>query len=112
MKKTDCIHGVRIIHHADGSGLSIEPDNKGIKDVLVITDHFTKYAHAIITHNQTAKVVAETLRENLICNYGWPCRLHSDQGRDFESRVISELCKMGRNHKNKDIPLSSTRESG
>ena len=75
--------------------LSIEPDNKGVKDVLVITDHFTKYALAIPTRNQTAKVVAETLWQNLIFHYGWPRRIHSDQGRDFESKVIAELCKMG-----------------
>ena len=75
--------------------LSIEPDEKGTKDVLVITDHFTKYALAIPTRNQTAKVVAETLWENLIFHYGWPRRIHSDQGRDFESKVIAELCKMG-----------------
>ena len=84
--------------------LSIEPDNKGIKDVLVITDHFTKYALAIPTRNQTAKVVAETLWENLICHYGWPRRLHSDQGRDFESRIISELCKMGGITKTRTTP--------
>ncbi|KAK6183229.1 hypothetical protein SNE40_010750 [Patella caerulea] len=75
--------------------LSIEPDNKGIKDVLVITDHFTKYALAIPTKNQTAKTVAEALWENLISHYGWPERLHSDQGKDFESKVISELCRIG-----------------
>ena len=74
--------------------LSIDPDNKGIKDVLVITDHFTKYALAIPTRNQTSKVIAETLWDNLICHYGWPRRLHIVQGRDFKSRVISELCKM------------------
>ena len=39
--------------------LSLETDNKGVKDVLVMTDHFTKYAIAVSTKNQTAKVVAE-----------------------------------------------------
>ena len=52
--------------------LSIEPDGKGVKDVLVITDHFTKYAIAVPTKNQTAKVVAEALWDNLISIYGWP----------------------------------------
>ena len=59
--------------------LSIEPDNKGVKDVLVMTDHFTKYAIAVPTKKQTAKVVAEALWDNLISHYGWPARLHSDQ---------------------------------
>ena len=62
--------------------LSLETDNKGVKDVLVMTDHFTKYAIAVSTKNQTAKVVAEALWDNLISHYEWPARLHSDQGRD------------------------------
>ena len=33
----------------------IEPDNKGTKDVFVITDHFTKYAIAVPIKNQTAR---------------------------------------------------------
>ena len=84
--------------------LSIEPDNKGVKNVLVMTDHFTKYAIAVPTKDQTAKVVAETLWDNLISHYGWPARLHSDQGRDFESRVIKELCKMGNVVKSRTTP--------
>ena len=84
--------------------LSIEPDNKGVKDVLVVTDHFTKYALAVPTKNQTAKVVADALWENLISHYGWPERLHSDQGTDFESKVIAELCKLGNIKKSRTTP--------
>ena len=84
--------------------LSIEPDGKGVKDVLVITDHFTKYAIAVPTKNQTAKVVAEALWDNLISIYGWPERLHSDQGRDFQSKVIVELCKLGNISKSRTTP--------
>ena len=84
--------------------LSIEPDSKGTKDILVITDHFTKYAIAVPTKNQTAKVVAEALWDNLVSVYGWPTQLHSDQGRDFESKVISELCKLGNITKSRTTP--------
>ncbi|XP_016522689.1 uncharacterized protein LOC107835044 [Poecilia formosa] len=38
--------------------LSVEPDRR-IKDILVITDHFTKYAIAVPTPNQKAKTVAK-----------------------------------------------------
>ena len=84
--------------------LSIEPDGKGTKDVLVITDHFTKFAIAVPTTNQTAKVVAEALWDNLISIYGWPMRLHSDQGKDFQSKVIAELCKLGNITKSRTTP--------
>lgn len=72
--------------------LSIEPDSKSTKDVLVITDHFTKYAVALPTRDQKATTVAKNLWENFLVHYGFPERLHSDQGRDFESHVIRELC--------------------
>uniref|UniRef100_A0AAR2JKB7 Gypsy retrotransposon integrase-like protein 1 n=1 Tax=Pygocentrus nattereri TaxID=42514 RepID=A0AAR2JKB7_PYGNA len=74
--------------------LSIEPDSKNTKDVLVLTDHFTKYAIAIPTPNQKAQTVAKCLWDNLIVQYGIPECLHSDQGPDFESHVIKELCQL------------------
>ena len=40
-------------------------------NILVITDHFTKYAQACITPKQTAIVVAQTLWENFLVIYGW-----------------------------------------
>lgn len=74
--------------------LSLEPDQSNTKDILVITDHFTKYAVAIPTPNQRARTVAKSLWENFIVHYGFPERLHSDQGRDFESKTIKELCEL------------------
>uniref|UniRef100_A0A1A8F2I7 Gypsy retrotransposon integrase-like protein 1 n=2 Tax=Nothobranchius korthausae TaxID=1143690 RepID=A0A1A8F2I7_9TELE len=74
--------------------LSIEPDRCGKKDVLVLTDHFTKYAIAVPTCNQKAPTVAKALWDNFIVHYGIPERLHSDQGPDFESCLIQELCKL------------------
>ena len=73
--------------------LTIEPSKGGVENVLVLTDHFTKYAQAYPTTNQTAKTTAKILFENFILHYGFPLRLHSDQGRNFESHVIRELCK-------------------
>ena len=74
--------------------LSIEPDSHNTKDVLVITDHFTKYAVAIPTKDQKATTVAKTLWEQFFVHYGFPERLLSDQGRDFESQLIKELCAL------------------
>lgn len=74
--------------------LSLEPDSHNTKDILVITDHFTKYAVAIPTRDQKASTVAKTLWEHFLGHYGFPERLHSDQGRDFESHTIKELCSL------------------
>lgn len=74
--------------------LSIEPDRSNTANVLVITDHYTKYAVAVPTPNQKARTVAKCLWENVIIHYGFPERLHSDQGPDFESKTIKELCEL------------------
>lgn len=74
--------------------LSLEPDSHNTKDILVITDHFTKYAVAITMRNQKATTTAKCLWEQYLVHYGFPERLLSDHGRDFESQVIKELCAL------------------
>lgn len=74
--------------------LSVEPDQSNTKDILVLTDHFIKYAVAIPTRNQKAQTVAKCLWENFLVHYGFPEKLLSDQGPDFESRTIKELCSI------------------
>ena len=39
-------------------------------NVLVVTDHFTKYTEAFVTSKQMAPVVAKTLWENYLVHYG------------------------------------------
>lgn len=36
--------------------LSMEPDSRGVNNVQVVTDHFTRYAQAVPTQNQTITV--------------------------------------------------------
>ena len=74
--------------------LSLETSKGGFENILVVVDHFTKYAQAIPTKNQTAKTTANALFNNYFVHYGYPLRLHSDQGANFTGKVISELCKM------------------
>ncbi len=74
--------------------LMVEPDNSNTKDILVITDHFTRYVIAVPTKDQKARTVARCLWDHFLLHYGFPEKLHSDQGPDFESRTIQELCKV------------------
>lgn len=74
--------------------LSLEPDCHNTKDFLVITDHFAKYAVAIPAKDQKASTVTKCLWEQFLSHYGFPERLHSDQGRDFELQIIKELCAL------------------
>lgn len=74
--------------------LSLEPDSRNICNVLVVTDHYTRYAQAFAAKDQKASTVAKVLWEQYFVHYGLPKRVHSDQGRDFESRLIQELLNM------------------
>ena len=65
----------------------------GNRYILVVGDHFTKYMSAYAVPNQEAKTVARILVEEYFCQNGFPEQLHSDQGPQFESDVIAELCK-------------------
>ncbi|XP_022099338.1 uncharacterized protein LOC110983943 [Acanthaster planci] len=76
--------------------LSLERSRGGFEHVLVVTDHYTRYAHSYPTRDEKATTVAHVLWERYmyIANYGIPERLHSDQGKSFESAVIKELCHL------------------
>ena len=74
--------------------LSLEPSKGNIENGLVITDHFTRYALAYPSKTQTAQATARILWDNFICHYGFPEKFISDQGRNFESDLIKELCKI------------------
>ena len=74
--------------------LSLEPAKGNIENVLVITDHLTRYALAYPSKTQTAQATARILWDNFICHYGFPEKFISDQGRNFESDLIKKLCKI------------------
>ena len=61
--------------------LALESSKGGYESILVVTDHFTKNSQAYPTKNQTARTTVQVLFNNFFSHYGFPTRLHSDQGR-------------------------------
>ena len=83
--------------HMDFTSIKMDMElNKppGVKNVLVITDHFMRYAMAFITKDQTAKTVARVLYEQFIAVFGAPAKLLSGRGANFTSRLVKELCSV------------------
>ena len=87
--------------------LSLERSKGSHENIPVITDHYSWYAQAIPTRNQTSKTTARVLFDNFIVHYGFPARIQSDQGQNFESHLIKELCQRCQGGEVKDNTLSS-----
>ena len=73
--------------------LKLDTDSHNKSHVLVITDHFTRFARAVPMRNQTARGVAEVLWKELFLDFGFPGRLHSDRGASFTGKLMRELAK-------------------
>ena len=65
--------------------------------ILVASDYFTRWTEAYAIPNQKAITVATKLVDEFFCRFSIPQQLHSDQGRQFESDVMKEVCKSVRN---------------
>ena len=83
--------------------LTLEESKGGYANILVITDHSTRFSQAIATHDQTAKT-AHVLYDNFLVHYEFPTCLHSDQGRDFETNIRKQLCRVTGIEKSRTTP--------
>ncbi|KAJ8035952.1 hypothetical protein HOLleu_19788 [Holothuria leucospilota] len=76
---------------ADITELPVTP--KGNRYVLVVMDHFSKYVNLYPMADQKATTVSKCLFEHYIRQHGIPEQIHTDQGRQFESDVVKNLCE-------------------
>ena len=63
-----------------------------VKNVLVMTDHFMRFALAVVTKDQMAKTVVKVFYECFIAIFGVPAKLLNDRGANFTSALVEELC--------------------
>lgn len=72
----------------------LEPSHNGFENVLVLTDVFSKFTVAVPTRDQRASTVARVLVSEWFYKFCVPSRIHSDQGRSFESSLLHQLCSL------------------
>ena len=79
--------------HIDILGPMIEPPI-GNQYGLVVVYKFSKWVACYALSDHTAEQVARNLVSEFIGRFGCPLELHSDQGRNFESRMFKEVCDL------------------
>ena len=72
--------------------LSVSYD--GHVGLIVMIDHFSKYAQAVPLQAFTAAAAADAICKGWICNFGIPDRILSDQGSQFESALFKEFLEV------------------
>lgn len=84
--------------------LSLGRPSDSYQNILVMTDMFTRYSWAVPTRDQTAKTTVRAIWAHIIQTFGCPGRFHSDQGPNFESDLMKQLCDMYRVAKSRTTP--------
>lgn len=72
----------------------LDRSRDGREHVLIMTDVFSKFTQVVSTRDQRAHTVAGVLVREWFYKFGVPARIHSDQGRNFESALIRQLCEL------------------
>jgi len=72
----------------------IEPKaSNGHRFILVAIDYFTKWVKAASYANVTKQVVVKFIKNNIICRYGVPSKIITDNGTNLNNDMVQALCE-------------------
>nr|UBX54599.1 NINRYN-like protein [Lupinus angustifolius] len=72
----------------------IEPKaSNGHRFILVVIDYFTKWGEAASYASITRKVVVRFIKKELVCRYGLPSKIITDNATNLNNKMMSETCE-------------------
>ena len=78
--------------------------DKGNCYIMVVGDYFSQWMEAIPIPSQEVSTVADILVDEVFMRFSTPEQLHSDQGWQFESLLLNEMCKLLHVYKTQTTP--------
>ena len=78
--------------------------SQGNEHILMMVDQFTKWVECVPLPSQKAEVTAHAAVGEFFCRFGCPFQIFTDQGRNFESRLFTNVCKALQIHKARTTP--------
>jgi transposase InsO family protein len=78
--------------------------DKGNEYIVVFEDYFTKFVIAVPLPETCAQTIADVFIDRWVTYFTVPRQLHSDNGPQFRSDLIAELCEILRCEKSRSVP--------
>ena len=101
------MHGAFRTIAADILGRVTLARKSGARYILGMSDLFTKYAITVALQDMTAATVANAKIDNWIMKIGAPDVIHTDQGSNFHSELMQDICRIFMIEKTRNTPYHS-----
>ena len=71
--------------------MALDTGKGGFNYAFVVIDHFTRFAQIYPTKKNDGISAADKLFNEFMLHYGFPKRIHHDQGKEFDNKLFKRL---------------------